>query len=131
MTEKQKTSELLTAVELEESLLYKKIAMLVIRLGIQPSYKGYKYLSGAIYLSVTQPDRFTAESLYNALSKIYNQTRDSIERGIRYCIQLAQYTDKPQLVLNDFFGSMVVGQNYSLTNLQFIAYVAEAVRFDM
>jgi len=132
MTEILKIIDPLTVtIEVDKSELQKKIAKLLIQLGIQPNLKGYVFLRTAIYLLVARANEVLKEgSLYTLLCEIHNETRTVIESSMRHCLKMAQYGNKMH-ILNDIMDSTVIEDNSPLSVLQFMFYTAEAVRFSI
>ena len=65
--------------------------IIVIELGIQPKYDGYRYLVQAITLYMDAPVQLSIKNLYCALAALYNGTVDEkqIEQSIRSAIRQA------------------------------------------
>lgn len=68
--------------------------IIVIELGIQPKYDGYRYLVQAIALYMDAPVQLSVKNLYMALAALYNGTVDAkqIEQSIRSAIRHAWKT---------------------------------------
>ena len=65
--------------------------ILVLELGVQPKYEGYRYLVQAIALYMDSPVQISIKNVYFALAALYNGTVDAkqIEQAIRSAIKQA------------------------------------------
>lgn len=90
--------------------------------GIQPSYKGFKYINEAVYLILEDGEKLDAitKEVYGEIARKHKTSITSVERTIRFAIQ------KTSLKFTSFSYSY---QNKPIqTNKTFIANIAKKVR---
>lgn len=77
----------------------KMIADLLYWLGISEKYIGFDYLSYAILLALHQPDRLCLATkwLYPDVAKRFRTSWQTVERGMRYAINLVWTLRRAQL----------------------------------
>ena len=104
-----------------------QVAVLLKKLGVRPSLKGWKYLNEAVNLVIedeTILDSVTYR-LYPEIAKKYGVTPQSVERCVRHAIETAMGC-APISVIKPIFGH-TIGRDYDVTNAHFIATVAEII----
>lgn len=108
-------------------IVEKTTAKMLLNLGFQVNFKGYRYLIDAILMISENPElvyKFN-NTLYPAISEIHDVTPLSVERSIRHSIELTY--DRNYRKFEEFFG-------YKLqkpTNTEFISFCAEKIRLEL
>ena len=108
----------------KEKITERLITKIIKDMGMQPVLKGYDYLKTAIICVLKNPDLKMME-VYKAVAKIHNVNPYSIEKTIRYAIDLAY--DKNPEQLKKFF-------NYKEENpyiSELLALVADMVKTEI
>ena len=77
--------------ELSVPFFLKAINELLMGLGFNPKYKGYRYLGDIIYrMMKCEPVTYSFDkNLYPYIAKMYNVTKDSVERSLRNILKIA------------------------------------------
>lgn len=109
--------------------IQEEITSILKDLGVPERNTGFEYLVTAIRL-VTEDKSLTrgvTKILYPEVAKICNTTASSVERGIRLSINrcIDRYNED---AIHKYFGNTVDPDTGSLTNSEFIAQIANAVR---
>lgn len=109
--------------------IQEEITSILKDLGVPERNTGFEYLVTAIRL-VTEDKSLTrgvTKILYPTVAKIFNTTATSVERGIRLSINrcIDRYNED---ALHKYFGNTVDPDTGRLTNSEFIAQIANAVR---
>lgn len=75
---------------METDALPTRIYDFLYRLGLNANIFGFQYLSGAIFLTIRNPERFgiAAEEIYPEISRLYRVELDDVRRGIRRVLYL-------------------------------------------
>lgn len=75
---------------MEVDALLTRIYDFLYRLGLNANLFGFQYLSGAIFLSIRNPERFGifTEDIYSELSRIYRAEPDDVRRAVRRALFL-------------------------------------------
>ena len=94
---------------------------ILIRLGVDPSYKGFKHLGEAIELVVAESN-MKADYLYHKLTSP-GTSWQRVERNIRKAIENA--FDNNASELYEIFQYTIKASRGKATNKQFIAMIAE------
>lgn len=99
--------------------------VIVLNLGIQPKYEGYRYLVQAIILFMDAPVQLSNKNLYLALEALYNGTVDAkqIEQSIRSAIRQA-WKGRDDKIWRCYFPVDQNGEIVRPSNGDFIATVA-------
>lgn len=106
------------------------IKTVLLKIGIKPINKGFKYLCTAISLKLSDPnmyDGFLTKRLYVDVAKEYNTSPSRIERCIRHSIKSVDYTDPD--VCYAYLGNE--NQICCYTNGDFINSICELIKFNM
>lgn len=82
-----------------------KVAVLLTKIGIRPSYKGYPYLAEVIFLASELTVPIAITDLYAQASKTFHVTPNTVQNNIRtvlknywnsgYCEKLSKITGYP------------------------------------
>lgn len=99
--------------------------IIVLELGVQPKYDGYRYLVQAISLYMDAPVQLSIKNVYFALVAIYNGTVDAkqIEQSIRSAIRQA-WNNRNDELWRCYFAVDANGEVLRPSNGDFIATVA-------
>lgn len=92
----------------------------LIKIGVNPKYKGFRYIADAVELCIKDPSVIyngITKVLYRELAKMYSISPYSVERDIRTAIDWIDFTDFQNIV----FGSTYIKDHY--TNKEFITYI--------
>lgn len=116
-----------TNAGITHKIMEKASAKMLLNLGFQANFKGYRYLIDAILKISENPELVYCfnSTLYPAISEIHNVTPLSVERSIRHSIEMTY--DKNYRKFEEFFG-------YKLqkpTNTEFISFCAEKIRLEL
>ena len=113
-----------------ESELEMVITKIFHQIGIPAHIKGYRYLRTAIMYTVNDSDMIgnITKILYPSVAKAYKTTTSRVERAIRHAIEVAW--DRGDVdTLNAYFGYTVQSSRGKPTNSEFIAMIADSLRF--
>lgn len=107
----------------------KKISDILLSLGVSPKLKGFNYLKSAIsmYMADENLVRCFIKTIYPAVAEKFNTNASRVDRTIRYAIDktfIQGNTDK----INEIFGHIIDGNNYKVTNSQFIITIAMYIK---
>lgn len=99
--------------------------IILLELGIQPKYDGYRYLVQAVILYLEAPVQLSIKNLYLALTALYNGTVDEkqIEQSIRSAIRQA-WKNRDDPIWCCYFPYDTNGEIVRPSNGDFIATVA-------
>ena len=106
------------------------IKTVLLKIGIKPSGKGFKYLCTAISLRLSDPemyDGFLTKRLYVDVAKAHNSSPSRVERCIRHSITSVDYTDPD--ICYAYLGNET--QICCYTNGDFISSICELIKFNM
>ncbi|TWT09160.1 sporulation transcription factor Spo0A [Planomicrobium sp. CPCC 101079] len=100
-------------------------------IGIPPHLKGYAYLKEAVSLVLDDPDMLNkvTKLLYPGVAKKFDTTPPRVERSIRNAIEIA-WSNNETKQLSKIFGYSEEHLEAKPPNSQFIAMVAESLKFD-
>lgn len=104
----------------------KQISKLLIRIGINPAYKGYSYLVHIIHLAVSDKDQpfLVIKILYAKTAKNFNVSPGSIQRSIRTLLEAYWIQDTSK----NFYSIMHYPVMYPLTAKEFIAVIVDYIK---
>lgn len=103
----------------------KEIAEEIMRLGIRPDIKGYRFLLEAVRLRIENPTGGFCKDIYEGVAKKFNTTTSRVERAIRHSIECAHELNNP--AWQDFCKNSWSGQDKP-NNGWVIATIAEMHR---
>ncbi len=103
-----------------------EISVLLSRMGISASIKGYHFIRNAVMMAVEQPDVLTGitKGLYPDIAKLYKTSASKVERAIRHAIESAWKKNGAQV----YFEIAGYLPPEKPTNGQFIAALSEYFR---
>jgi hypothetical protein len=108
----------------------KQIATLLLDLGVQPHFDGYRYSIEAIKMLLDGRPVWGGliSVIYPKVAEKFNKDYKQVERSIRYAKGIAQSTQTPtwERVIG-----RCLGMNESLGNAQFLTLVAEYLRLGL
>lgn len=115
----------------DEGELMGIITGIIHELGVPAHIKGYQYLRSAILMAVEDMDILNSitKQLYPGIAKVYNTTPSRVERAIRHAIEVAFGRGKLDTI-NEMFGYTISAGKGKPTNSEFIALIADKIRFD-
>ncbi|MEW4372319.1 sporulation transcription factor Spo0A [Paenibacillus kandeliae] len=107
------------------------ITVIINEIGIPPHIKGYKFLREAIALIHQNPGILGSMTkiLYPQIAEKYDTTPPRVERAIRHAIEVAWARGNMDSI-NNLFGYEVHATRNKPTNSEFIALIAERLRWD-
>ena len=106
--------------------IYKSLKLL----GVPASLKGYRYLTKALEMELTEPGSIgrMTKYVYPEIAAAFNTTPSRVERAVRHAVEVV-FDRTDASVTYDYFGN-VGSMSGKLTNTQFIAAVAEHIRME-
>ncbi|WP_411348506.1 sporulation transcription factor Spo0A [Paenibacillus sp. WLX2291] len=107
------------------------ITVIMNEIGVPPHIKGYKFLREAIALIHQNPGILGSMTkiLYPQIAETYDTTPPRVERAIRHAIEVAWARGNMDSI-NNLFGYEVHATRNKPTNSEFIALIAERLRWD-
>lgn len=101
-------------------------------IGVPAHIKGYTYLRRAILVSALDTEMINSVTklLYPSIAKYYRTTSSRVERAIRHAIEVAWYRGNIE-VQQKYFGNTISTVTGKPTNSEFIAMLADRLRFKM
>lgn len=106
------------------------IKAVLMKIGIKPSGRGFKYLCTSIILMLTDPNKYSGyltKRLYVDVANEYGTSAPCVERCIRHSIRTVEYTD-PE-VCYTYLGNE--NQVCSYTNGDLISAICELMKFNL
>ena len=103
-----------------------RITNLLKEIGIPASLKGYHYIRQAVMLTYNDNSYISkvTTKLYPSIAKTFNTTTNSVERFMRYAIEIAWNRGNAE-VLNKYFGYTINATRGKPTNREFIAMMVD------
>ncbi len=109
--------------------LKKTIAQLLSDLSIPVDCLGFKYLSFAIMLTVTEGMHMITKDVYPATARAFGTTPPAVERAMRLAISRA-WAHGNYALQNRIFKDIIQDTQSKPTNTQFISVASRIVRFE-
>ncbi|MCC8014058.1 MAG: sporulation initiation factor Spo0A C-terminal domain-containing protein [Eubacterium sp.] len=104
---------------------------LLLRLGITPNLKGYRY--GVLAINMVLADESLASAVtkevYPEIARTFKTTPTRAERAIRHAIEVMMLRADNDFLLK-IFGSIINNDRRKPTNSEFIATLAEYIRLN-
>ena len=101
-----------------------RVKLLMISMGLRPDRRGFVLIAEAITIQATKG--LSMKSVYERLSKKWNQTRGCLERSMRLCINdLNVQAFAHQM--NELTGFRFVTENMKLSCNAFVGMMAEVI----
>ena len=110
-----------------------RITAILTQLGIPCNINGFKYISEAIKETLANPqiiDGVIVRKFYPMLAKKFNTTSTSVERAIRYSLELMSKHGDTKTI-EKLFGNAVSQKKIKITNSKLIATLANYLRLEM
>ena len=111
-----------------ETVVYQQLK----HLGVPVSLSGYSYLQEAIVRVLEDPSliRKVTIKLYPDIAKKYDTLASRVERSIRHAIEHV-YSNTDEDIIAQYFGNTINLASGKLTNIQFIAGIAEYIKMEV
>ena len=101
-----------------------RVKLLMISMGLRPDRRGFVLIAEAITIQATKG--LSMKSVYERLSKKWNQTRGCLERSMRLCtndLNVQAFAHQ----MNELTGFRVVTENMKLSCNAFVGMMAEVI----
>ena len=107
------------------------ISKLLHDLGIPSHIKGYTYIRECIFLFYKESDSYSGitKQIYPEVALRYATTATRVERAIRHAIEVS-WTRGDYSLMEEIFGNSVAFDKAKPTNAEFIATIADRLRYD-
>ncbi len=125
--------DLIKTVELNEKdrEIHVAISKLLHQLGIPSHIKGYTYIRESVFLFYKNSDAYSGitKEIYPEVALKFSTTASRVERAIRHAIEVSWNRGDYEL-MEEIFGNSVAFDRAKPTNSEFIATIADRLRFD-
>ena len=125
--------ENLKAIELneQERELHVAISKILHQLGIPSHIKGYTYIRESVFLFYKNSESYggITKEIYPEVALRYSTTASRVERAIRHAIEVSWNRGDYDL-MEEIFGNSVAFERAKPTNSEFIATIADRLRYD-
>ncbi len=125
--------DLMKSKELNETEkeVHVAISKLLHQLGIPSHIKGYTYIRESVFLFYQNSDAYSGitKEIYPEVALRYATTASRVERAIRHAIEVS-WTRGDYDLMEEIFGNSVAFDRAKPTNSEFIATIADRLRFD-
>lgn len=125
--------EYIKTIELtdKDRLVHVAISKLLHQLGIPSHIKGYTYIRESVFLFYKNSDIYggITKEVYPEVAIRYCTTASRVERAIRHAIEVSWSRGDYDL-MEEIFGNSVAFDRAKPTNSEFIATIADRLRFD-
>ena len=101
-----------------------RVKLLMISMGLRPDRRGFVLIAEAITVQATKG--MSMKSVYERLSKEWNQSRGCLERSMRLCINdlnVQAFAHR----MNELTGFRIVTENMKLSCNAFVGMMAEVI----
>ncbi|MDE5539993.1 MAG: sporulation transcription factor Spo0A [Bacilli bacterium] len=107
------------------------ISKLLHKLGIPSHIKGYTYIRESVFLFYKNSDVYggITKEIYPEVAIRFSTTASRVERAIRHAIEVS-WTRGDYDLMEEIFGNSVAFDRAKPTNSEFIATIADRLRFD-
>ncbi len=115
----------------DEKEVHVAISKLLHQLGIPSHIKGYTYIRESVFLFYRDSDSYggITKEIYPEVALRYSTTASRVERAIRHAIEVSWARGDYDL-MEEIFGNSVAFDRTKPTNSEFIATIADRLRFD-
>ena len=115
----------------EEKNIHIAISKLLHELGVPSHIKGYIYIRECIMLFYKRHDIFggITKEIYPEVAAMHSTTASRVERAIRHAIEVS-WTRGDYELMEEIFGNSVAFDRAKPTNSEFIATIADRIRYD-
>ncbi len=125
----QTVSEEIT--EYDSSMLEEHVTATLHELGVPANIMGYQYLRDAIIMAIENREAVNAVTkiLYPTVAKMHSTTGSRVERAIRHAVEKV-WIGGNRYYLRRFFGDQALSSKKQPSNSEFIAQIADLLRYD-
>ncbi len=115
----------------QSSEIDERVSNILIKVGIIPNVKGYRYLRDAVLIAMDNMDVMNSitKRLYPMVAENFDTSSSRVERAIRHAIEIATNSGKMENI-NALFGMKIYAKNERPTNSEFIALLADRLIMD-
>lgn len=115
----------------DEREVHVAISKLLHQLGIPSHIKGYNYIRESVFLFYKNSDTYggITKEIYPEVAIKYSTTASRVERAIRHAIEVS-WTRGDYDLMEEIFGNSVAFERAKPTNSEFIATIADRLRYD-
>lgn len=115
----------------QEELVHVAISKLLHQLGIPSHIKGYTYIRESVFLFYKNSDIYggITKEIYPEVALRFSTTASRVERAIRHAIEVS-WTRGDYDLMEEIFGNSVAFDRAKPTNSEFIATIADRLRYD-
>jgi two-component system response regulator (stage 0 sporulation protein A) len=120
-----------TVLTEQEKQVHIAISKLLHQLGIPSHIKGYSYIRESVFLFYKNSDAYSGitKEIYPEVAVRYRTTASRVERAIRHAIEVS-WTRGDYDLMEEIFGNSVAYDRAKPTNSEFIATIADRLRYD-
>ena len=121
----------ITELNDSERQVHIAISKLLHQLGIPSHIKGYSYIRESVFLFYKNSDAYSGitKEIYPEVAAKFSTTASRVERAIRHAIEVS-WTRGDYDLMEEIFGNSVAFDRAKPTNSEFIATIADRLRFD-
>lgn len=114
-----------------ERQLHIAISKILHQLGIPSHIKGYSYIRESVFLFYKNSDSYggITKEIYPEVALRFSTTASRVERAIRHAIEVS-WTRGDYDLMEEIFGNSVAFDKTKPTNSEFIASIADRLRYD-
>ncbi len=115
----------------QELQLHVAISKILHQLGIPSHIKGYSYIRESVFLFYKNYDNYggITKEIYPEVALRFSTTASRVERAIRHAIEVSWNRGDYDL-MEEIFGNSVAFERAKPTNSEFIATIADRLRYD-
>lgn len=115
----------------KEKEIHVAISKLLHQLGIPSHIKGYSYIRESVFLFYKNSDAYggITKEIYPEVALRFSTTASRVERAIRHAIEVS-WTRGDYDLMEEIFGNSVAFDRAKPTNSEFIATIADRLRYD-
>lgn len=115
----------------KERELHVAISKILHQLGIPSHIKGYNYIRESVFLFYKSSDNYggITKEIYPEVAIKFSTTASRVERAIRHAIEVSWNRGDYDL-MEEIFGNSVAFERAKPTNAEFIATIADRLRYD-
>lgn len=114
-----------------EKIVHVAISKLLHQLGIPSHIKGYTYIRESVFLFYKHSELYggITKEIYPEVALRYSTTASRVERAIRHAIEVS-WTRGDYDLMEEIFGNSVAFDRAKPTNSEFIATIADRLKYD-
>lgn len=116
----------------DNKVLEKKLADILLTLGISANLQGYHFLKESIRLVIENPNYIGAitKVMYPTVASRFKTTACRVERAIRHAIDVS-YNKGKMIKINGIFGLKIFDDKEKPTNSEFVALLADKLSMEL